>query len=67
MYKLIKNIDGLNVAAFRQNDNTSFVFVPTNTDYTNFKKDIVAGSELQDSDGNTMAAAEANAYVATLP
>jgi len=67
MYKLIKSIDGLNVAIFRQNDNTSFVFAPANTDYANFKKEVLAGAELQDADGNTMTAAEAQEYVATLP
>ena len=67
MYKLIKSIDGLNVAIFRQNDNTSFVFAPDNTDYQTFKKEVLAGAELQDADGNTMTAAEAKEFVATLP
>jgi hypothetical protein len=67
MYKLIKSIDGLNVAVFRQNDNTSFVFVPANTDYANFKKEVLAGAELQDADGNTMTTEEATEFVGTLP
>ena len=41
---------------------------PANTDYINFKKDIAEETaELQDADGNTMTAAEAKAFVATLP
>ncbi len=41
---------------------------PSNTDYANFKKEINAETaELQDAEDNTMTAAEAKAYVATLP
>jgi len=40
----------------------------SNTDYVNFKREIEAGTaELQDVDGNKMSAADAKAYVATLP
>ena len=47
---------------------TSFIFAPDNTDYTNFKKEILADkAQLQDAEGDTMSAAEAKAYVATLP
>lgn len=67
MYKLIKSIDGLNVAVFRQNDNTSFVFVPANTDYQTFKKEVLAGVELQDSEGQVMSQEEANQFISTLP
>jgi len=39
-----------------------------NTDYANFKREIEAGTaELQDADGQPMSAADANAFVATLP
>jgi chitinase len=39
---------------------------PANTDYANFKKEILADkAQLQDADGNVMA--DAKAYVATLP
>ena len=68
MYKLIKNIDGTSCSVFRVKDNTSIPFVESNTDYANFKKEINAETvELQDAEGNTMTAAEAKAYVATLP
>ena len=40
---------------------------PANTDYQQFKKDIMAGGELQDADGNVMSADAAKAFVATLP
>ena len=41
-------------------------FDPANTDYANFKKEILADeAQLQDADGNVMA--DAKAYVRTLP
>ena len=43
-------------------------FDPANTDYANFKKEILADeAQLQDADGNVMTDAEAKAYIATLP
>jgi uncharacterized protein YjbI with pentapeptide repeats len=44
---------------------SSFVFDPANTDYANFKKEVLAGAELQDADGNVMT--DASAYIASLP
>ncbi len=53
------------------NDDGSDLSIPIasdNTDYANFKAAINAESaELQDADGNTMTAAEAKEFVATLP
>jgi len=78
MYRLIRNFmsdrvtqqiisDSINVV-FRDADNTSIPFGTANTDYANFKKEILADeAQLQDADGNTMSAAEAKAYIATLP
>jgi hypothetical protein len=52
----------------RINDET---FIPVNNenkDYVHFKKEInEEKAELQDADGNTMTAAEAKSFVATLP
>ena len=45
----------------------SFIFDPDNTDYQNFKKEVLAGAELQDADGNVMTQEQANAFIATLP
>ena len=51
--------------------NTIIVFGidnPDSSNYANFKKEVNAETaELQDAEGNTMTAAEAKAYVATLP
>ena len=67
MYKLIK-ADNIVCAVLRLSDNASIPFSNGNTDYQNFKKEINAETvELQDAEGNTMTAAEAKAYVATLP
>jgi len=51
-------------------DNTRYSFGvtdPANTDYQTFKKEVLAGAELQDADGNVMTQAEADAFIATLP
>ena len=67
MYKL--QIDTLNnrvCSVQRFVDNASIPFAPDNTDYANFKKEILADeAQLQDADGNVMA--DAKAYVASLP
>ena len=64
MYKLTENNQGI----IRVSDNAWIPFDPANTDYANFKKEINAeAAELQDADGNTMTAAEAKEFVATLP
>ena len=68
MYKLV--IDPFtNVVATVQhqvgNMLYSIPFDPANTDYANFKKEVLAGAELLDADGNVMT--DANAFIATLP
>jgi len=68
MYKLI--IDALTKqtnAVLLISDNAIIPFAPANTDYANFKKEVLEGAELQDADGQPMSVADANAYVATLP
>jgi hypothetical protein len=69
MYQLLKpnEFGSIPQSVFRVKDTTFIPFVPANTDYANFKKEVLAGAELQDADGNTMTAAEAQEYVATLP
>ena len=63
MYKLFQ-FD----AVLRLSDNACIPFAPENTDYIRFKKQIAEEkAQLQDADGNTMTAAEAKAFVATLP
>ena len=70
MYKLgtTDNLTQQPTCIWRLSDNASIPFDPDNTDYQNFKKQINADeAQLQDANGNTMTAAEAKAYIVTLP
>ena len=46
-------------------DNACIPMNEANTDYQTFKKEVLAGAELQDADGNVMT--DASAYIASLP
>ena len=64
MYKLTKDIQGGINGVRRLSDNACIPFDPANSDYANFKKQILADeAQLQDADGNVMD----KAYVASLP
>jgi hypothetical protein len=65
MYKLIK-ADNIVCAVLRLSDNASIPFSNGNTDYANFKKEVLAGAELQDADGNVMTQEQANQFVGSL-
>ena len=71
MYKLQPNHPITNEkpqSVIRLTDMACIPFDPANTDYANFKKQILADeAQLQDADGNTMTAEQAKTYVATLP
>ena len=69
MYKLVTPLFGTKSTSVQLlSDNAFIPFDPANTDYANFKKQILADkAQLQDAEGDTMSAAEAKAYVATLP
>ena len=67
-YKIITNNYGKICAVDKFVDNNQVASIPTyadNTDYANFKKEVLAGAELQDADGNVMT--DASAFIATLP
>jgi hypothetical protein len=64
MYKLF-SLNGKVVSVNRLSDGASIPFDPDNTDYQTFKKEVLAGAELQDADGNVMT--DASAYIASLP
>jgi hypothetical protein len=67
MYKLFKLNDAV-VSVIRLSDNAFIPFDPANTDFANFKKEILADeAQLQDAEGNTMTPEQAKTYVATLP
>ena len=66
MYKLLTNPLGVTNFVLRLSDNANIPFAPANTDYANFKKEILADeAQLQDADGNVMD--DAKDYVRTLP
>lgn len=69
MYKLFKDIvTENNTSVIRLSDSACIPFDPANTDYANFKKQILADeAQLQDAEGLTLSSAEAQAYVSSLP
>lgn len=70
MYKLFKDIFTGNITQVYKFETPVMIipFAPGNTEYDLFKKLINADeAQLQDSDGNLMSAADAKAFVATLP
>jgi hypothetical protein len=66
MYKLL-SMNGKVFGVYKEENGVriSFSFDPANTDYANFKKEVLAGAELQDDTGNVMT--DASAYIASLP
>jgi hypothetical protein len=68
MYKLYKNTmnDNINTVC-RVVDNTFIPFDSDNTDYQRFKEQVLAGTELQDADGNVMTQEQANEFIGSLP
>jgi hypothetical protein len=67
MYKLHKNIKGEIDVVVRIDDNACIPFDPANTDYQTFRKEVLAGAELQSAEGQAMSQEEANQFIATLP
>jgi hypothetical protein len=70
MYKLFSDHPHFGPAQSikRTTDGACIPFDSANTDYVRFKKQIAEETaELQDANGNTMTAAEAKSFVATLP
>jgi len=68
MYKLIKDklTNDIKVVQ-RLSDNAFIPFDPDNTDYQTFKKEVLAGAELQDADGDVMSQKDAEAFINSLP
>ena len=68
MYKLNKSREGETTSVFRLSDMACIPFAEDNTDYANFKKQILADeATLQDAEGDTMSASEAKECISTLP
>jgi hypothetical protein len=64
MYQLIKDLPNI---VRRSLDGASIPFDPQNTDFANFKKEVLAGAELQDSDGVVMTQEQADEFIRSLP
>ncbi len=64
-YKLVLDRETKQPSSVFRSDGWSIPFAPDNTDYQTFKKEVLAGAELQDADGNVMT--DASAFIATLP
>ena len=68
MYKLIKLPNGSLANSVENLNNNAYIpFDPANTDYQTFRKEVLAGAELLDADGNVMTQEQADAFIATLP
>ena len=70
MYKLNPDFDGIasnSVSKIELPSVLSIPFDPANTDYQQFKTDVLGGAELQDADGNVMTQAEVQSFLETLP
>ena len=67
MYKLINH--GLSNQPYMvlREDGAYIPFDPDNTDYQTFKKEVLAGAELQDADGNVMTQEQADDFIKELP
>ena len=65
MYKISKTTRPFGDIISIQTGNMCIPCDPANTDYQTFKKEVLAGAELQDADGNVMT--DAAEYVRTLP
>jgi hypothetical protein len=66
-YKLLSVFDRPATSVQRLSDNAFIPFDPANTDYQQFKKDVLAGEQLQDADGNVMTQEEADTFINELP
>jgi hypothetical protein len=66
MYKLFSIYNSI-VSVSRISDGLSIPFDPANTDYQTFKKEVLAGAELQDADGNVMTQEQVNEFIKELP
>ncbi len=67
MYQLSPQYRGQTLSVIRLSDNACIPFDPANTDYQTFKKEVLAGAELQDADGNVMTQEQAEQFIKELP
>lgn len=67
MYQLIENYYQ-QIDTVKDLERNAFIpFDPANTDYQTFKREVAAGTPLEDPDGNIMSQEQVNAFLATIP
>jgi len=69
MYKLYKDPTLNTICAVNITTANGMMSIPIcadNTDYQTFKKEVLAGAELQDANGNVMTQEQANQFVGGL-
>jgi hypothetical protein len=66
-YKLVLDRETKQPSSVFRSDGWSIPFAPDNTDYATFKKEVLAGAELQDADGNVMTQEQADDFIKELP
>ena len=70
MYKLLKNPNTNEVNMILLDKEVVHIyipFVPDNTDYQQFKKELANGVELKDAEGNQMTPEQITTFLETLP
>jgi len=70
MYQIYKDPALNKVCAINKAIANGMMSIPIcadNTDYQNFKKEVLAGAELQDADGNVMTQEQADDFIKELP
>jgi hypothetical protein len=72
MYKLIKNplTSETNQIVLNLDGGKQILFGidnPNSSNYANFKKEVLAGAELQDAEGQVMTQEQADAFIKELP
>jgi hypothetical protein len=68
MYKLLLGpLTQQITSVLRLSDNASIPFDPDNTDFANFKKDLIEGAELQNAEGEVMTKADITEFMRSLP
>jgi hypothetical protein len=70
MYKLYKDPTLNIICAVNKNTDNGMMSIPIcadNTDYQQFKTQVLAGAELQDADGNVMTQEQADDFIKELP
>ena len=68
MYQLFKHPINNNICSVSNSKTDSSVpFDPDNTDYQQFKKDLLTGTTLNDAENNAMTAEQITAFLETIP